>query len=201
MEHIKFKLNIQLFADAGEDQGSTEEPIQDNETPKGFTQQDIDTAVQDAVDKARAEWETQQQQQQTEAQKLAKMNADEKKAYQEKKRLEELEKREAEVTRRELMSTARETLVNKKLPVELASVLDYSSADACNQSIETIGKAFQDAVQSAVASRIAGTNTMRKSNVGNTTSLTKEGISKMSAKEINENWEEIQELMKNGQLN
>lgn len=202
----RFPLDIQLFGDdpqdppADQDDSPTEQPLNPTELtkpPKTLTQEDINAAIADA----RKEWEKEQQLQQTEAQKLAKMTADEKKAYEEKKRLEGLEKREAEITKRELMSTAKETLISKNLPIELAAVLDYTDADACNTSIEKIGKAFQDAVQAGIASRIAGTDPIKKSKLGDTPTLTKEDVAKMTPQQINDNWDEIQSMMKNGQLN
>lgn len=201
---MRFTLNIQLFAEDTQDSpadppGDPQDPPSDPPTdpPKQLTQKDID----DAIAAARAKWDAEQKEQQTEAQKLAKMTADEKKAYQEKKRLEDIEKREADITKRELMSTAKETMISKGIPPELAEYLDYTDADTCNASIEKIGKAFQDAVQAGVAARIAGTDPMKKSKLSNTTALTKEDVAKMTPQQINENWDEIQNMMKNGQLN
>lgn len=98
----RFPLDIQLFADDPQDPpavppGDPQDPPADPPTdpPKQLTQKDID----DAIAAERKKWEVEQQQQQTEAQKLAKMTADEKKAYQEKKRLEDIDKREAELNK------------------------------------------------------------------------------------------------------
>ena len=164
-KQMRFPLDIQLFADDPQDpptpptdpQDSLADSPKDPE-PKPLTQEDIDNAVK----KAKEEWEAAQQAQQTEAQKLAKMTADEKKAYQEQKRLEDIEKREAELNRRELMTTAKETLISKGLPPELAIALDYKDADSCNQSIDTIGKAFEAAVQAKVEERIQGGKPFKK---------------------------------------
>lgn len=162
----KFPLDIQLFADDPQDPpadppGDPQDPPAD--PPKQLTQKDID----DAIAAAREKWEDDQKQQQTEAQKLAKMTADEKKAYQEKKRLEDIDKREAELNKRELMTTAKETLISKNLPPELAVALDYKDADSCNKSIDAIGKAFEDAVQKAVEDRIKGGKPFKKATDNN----------------------------------
>lgn len=169
-EKTRFPLDIQLFADDPQDPpadppGAPQDPPTDppNDPPKQLTQKDID----DAIAAERAKWEAEQQQQQTEAQKLAKMTADEKKAYQEKKRLEDIDKREAELNKRELMTTAKETLISKNLPPELAVALDYKDADSCNKSIDAIGKAFEDAVQKAVEDRIKGGKTFKKATDNN----------------------------------
>ena len=166
---MRFPLDIQRFADdpqdppadpPGDPQYSTDPPT---DPPKQLTQKDID----DAIVAARKKWEDEQQQQQTEAQKLAKMTADEKRAYQEKKRLEDIDKREAELNKRELMTTAKETLISKNLPPELAVALDYKDADACNKSIDAIGKVFEEAVQKAVEDRIKGGKPIKKATDNN----------------------------------
>lgn len=162
---MRFPLDIQLFADDPQDppadpSGDLQDPPSDPpaDPPKQLTQKDID----DAIAAARAKWDAEQKEQQTEAQKLAKMTADEKKAYQEKKRLEDIEKREADLNKRELMTTAKETLISKSLPPELAAALDYKDADACNKSIDAIGKVFEEAVQKAVEDRIKGGKPIKK---------------------------------------
>src|SRR5690606_35045753 len=90
----------------------------------------------------------------TEAEKLAKMNADQKAEYERKQREEELAKRETEITRRELRATALETLAEKGLPKGLADILDFTSADSTNSSIESVEKAFREAVEAGVNERL-----------------------------------------------
>ena len=73
-----------------------------------------------------------------------------------------LDEREKEITRRELMAEAKNTLSDKKLPTTLADILDYTDADKCSNSIETISKAFQEAVESAVEDRLKGGKPQKK---------------------------------------
>lgn len=160
---LKYPLNIQLFAEDPKD--PLVDPPTDPIDPKdplvdspALTQKDID----DAIAAAKLKWDDEQQLQQTEAQKLAKMTKEQREDYERKKQADTLTQREADLNKRELMSTAKETLIEKGLPVALATALDYKDADACNKSIETIGKAFQDAVQAAVEDRIKGGKTMKK---------------------------------------
>lgn len=115
-------------------------------------QRSINTAVKKAEDK----WKALTDEKLTEAEKLAKMTANEKAEFLEQKRLKELDAREAEITKRELMATAKNTLAEKKLPIGLADVLVYTTADACNASIEAVEKAFQTAVSSVVEERLKG---------------------------------------------
>ena len=84
------------------------------------------------------------------------MTEDEKKEYLQDKKEKDLAAREAEVTKKELMAEAKNTLAGDGLPQELAGVLDYTDADACKKSMDTVKKAFQKAVEAAVEERLKG---------------------------------------------
>ncbi len=196
-QFLKYLLDIQLFAEEDEgnngnnDNNGSNEDKQDQ--PTSFSQEDLDKAVKDGIETAKKKWEEEQNNKQSEAEKLKKMTAKEKEEYQQQKREDDLLKREKALAERELRATAKDTLAEKGLPTALAECLDYSSAENCNKSIDEVGKAFEKAVQDAIADRIKGGKTMKKA-VGNTT-LTMDDVKKMSPQEINENWEEIQQLM------
>lgn len=130
------------------------------EGSKTFTQDDVNKIISERLAKERAKWEkefeTKLTEAKTEAEKLAKMNAEQKAEYERKKREEELAKREAEITRRELRATALETLAEKGLPKQLADILVYTDAEACQKSIENVEKVFREAVEAAVNERLKG---------------------------------------------
>lgn len=126
-------------------------------------QQGINTAVT----KAKEKWETLMDDKVSEAEKLAKMNKDEKAQYMQQKREKELSDRETEITRRELMAEAKNTLAEKKLPVGLAEILNYADADTCKKSLETVEKAFQEAVEAGVQERLKGDKPIKKAPDGN----------------------------------
>ena len=92
------------------------------------------------------------------------------------KKEKELSDREAVITRKELMAEAKNTLVEKKLPVSLAEVLNYADADTCNKSISAVEKAFQEAVEAAVNERLKGGTPPKKAPQEN---VTKETYAKM----------------------
>jgi hypothetical protein len=77
-----------------------------------------------------------------------------------------LEAREREISRRELRAEAMEALSEKRLPVRLAELLDYSSAEACEKSIETLEAVLREAIQEAVDARIARPQGMLRRNSG-----------------------------------
>ena len=128
------------------------------QTEKTFTQKDVDKLIQDRLAREQSKWEKKIQDERTEAEKLAKMNADQKAKYAEEKRVAELEKREKDITTRELRATSIETLAEKNLPKELVDILNYSDAESCNKSIESVEKAFQSAVEKAVNDKLRGGN-------------------------------------------
>ena len=92
------------------------------------------------------------------------------------------------------MATAKEQLVDKGLPITLASVLNYSNAEECTASIDAVSKAFQEAVEKTVNERLAGGKPPKKAETK--TIYTLDQIKNMSADEINKNWEAVQEAMK-----
>lgn len=117
-----------------------------------------------------------------------------KKEYQERKRAKELDDREAAITRRELTAQAKVQLADKGIPTELAEILNLTDADACKQSIDTVEKAFQFAVEKAVEERIKGKEPPKKA--PENSAITMDSLKNMSTQEINKNWDEIQKLMK-----
>ena len=123
------------------------------------------------------------------------MSEKEKKKYQEEKRIKELDDREAAITRRELTAQAKVQLADKGIPTELAEILNLTDAESCKKSIEIVEKAFQSAVEKAVEEKIKGNAPMKK--VPGNTTISLESIKNMSAKEINENWDEVQKIMSN----
>ena len=151
------------------------------ETSRSKMQAEINTKVQEAV---------------TEAEKMAKMNAEQKAQYEREKKEKEMADREAAITKRELMATAKEQLTEKGLPTSLAAVLNYASAEECSASIEAVGKAFQEAVEKAVNDRLSGGKPPKKA--GDKAAYTMEQIKNMSPAEINQNWEAVQAAMQAG---
>ena len=92
----------------------------------------------------------------TEVEKLSQMNETERSKYLADKKTREMAEREANITRRELAAEAKETLAGKKLPISLAEIINYTDADSCKKSIETIEKTFNAAVEKAVEDKLKG---------------------------------------------
>lgn len=183
---------------AGDGTGKEQDPPK----PKTFDemlkdsnyQAEFDRRVQKALGTAKDKWKVLMDDKLSEADKLAKMNKEEKAEYMRQKHEKELQDRETSITRRELMAEAKNTLAEKKLPVSLAEVLNYTDADSCNKSIEAVEKAFQEAVQSAVEEKLKGGAPIKKA--PDSTSYTREQVEAMSPEEINKNWEAVSQSMK-----
>ena len=202
------KMNLQFFAEPTPEPTPDPEPApapepapEPQSQPQSFDdllknkdyQAEFDRRVQKALGTAKEKWTVLMDDKLSEADKLAKMNKEEKAEYLRQKQEKELKDREAAITRRELMADAKNTLAEKKLPVGLAEVLNYGDADSCSKSIEAVEKAFQEAVQAAVEEKLKGGTPPKKAPQG--TSFPKEQESAMTPEEINENWEAISQSM------
>ena len=201
-------MNLQFFAEPTPEPTPDPEPApapepapEPQSQPQSFDdllknkdyQAEFDRRVQKALGTAKEKWTVLMDDKLSEADKLAKMNKEEKAEYLRQKQEKELKDREAAITRRELMADAKNTLAEKKLPVGLAEVLNYGDSDSCSKSIEAVEKAFQEAVQAAVEEKLKGGTPPKKAPQG--MSFTKEQVSAMTPEEINENWEAISQSM------
>ncbi len=184
----------------GGDSGEGNEPPSFDDLLKGGHQAEFDRRVQKAVDtaltNAQEKWQALTDDKLSEAEKLAKMTKEEKAQYLQQKREKELADKETAITRRELMAEAENTLAEKKLPVSLAEVLNYTDADSCSKSIAAVEKAFQEAVEAGVQERLKGGVPPTKA-PENGKVFTKEQVNAMTPDEINKNWDSISESMKN----
>ncbi len=165
------RLKLQLFA---EDEPTVEPNVDggDNANATGGTdvemktfdeilsnkeyQSEFDKRVSKALETAKTKWEKETQNKLKEAEKLAKMNAKEKEEHERQKRVAELEKREQELTKKELIISAKEILSDKNLPLTLVDVLDYTDAEKCKESIDSLEKAFNEEVEARVLERLKG---------------------------------------------
>ena len=160
--------NIITAADTTAQETATTAPTTDNAQPaaqarqaqpeRTFTQADVDRMIADRLSRERRQHqqdiENARTEARTEAERLAQMTQEQRIQAEQQQREQALQQREAEITRRELRAQAIDTLIARELPHELESMLDYSSADACNASIDTIEGVFRSAVQAAVDARL-----------------------------------------------
>lgn len=140
----------------GDGAGKQNPPSFDDFLKDPNNQSEFDRRVAKALATAHEKWEAASNEKLSEAEKLAKMNKEEKREYMVQKKEGELAAREKEIARRELMAEAKNQLTAKGLPIELADTLDYTSADTCSKSIDSVQQAFQKAVEARVEARLKG---------------------------------------------
>lgn len=130
----------------------TMEVVAEQAAQGGMTQQDVDERIQQAVQKARIDWDRAQ----IESQRVAAMSAEERADYELSRREAELNERERQLLRRELKAMALEKLAQRGLPAELADALPYDSEQDCLNGLDRLERIFRAAVQQAVDERLRG---------------------------------------------
>ena len=102
-------------------------------------QTEFEKRMSEAIKSERAKWEadskTKIDEAKTEAEKVAKMTAEQKAKYEEEKRVADIERREKELNTKELKIQADTILAEKNLPKSLAEIVIYENADTCIKSI------------------------------------------------------------------
>lgn len=179
--NLRIPFDVQFFADggdgaqgdgngegAGQGDGAGTGDQNNGEGTKSFDdllkdkayQSEFDKRVAKALETAKGKWSTEQQKAiedaKTEAEKLAKMNAEQKAQYEKEKQEADFNKRMKDLTTRELKAEAYEQLAEKSLPKELVELLNYESADTVKASMEAVEKAFQSAVEKVVNEKLKG---------------------------------------------
>ena len=180
----KFKINLQLFADdagsgadntggaAGADDANngadqnTDNKQKPDTKPGAEEKKYTDADVDKLIDKKFAEWQKKKDQEIAEAEKLAKMNAEEKanfNAQKEKERADKAEARIAELERKDTLSemskTARKMLSDEGISIsdELLSRLVTTDAAETKAAVDSFTKLFKAAVDDAVKDKARGT--------------------------------------------
>lgn len=123
---------------------------------KTFTQKELDAVIDKRLARERKEAENRIKEAVTEAQKLAKMSADERLEHERAEREKELKNREIEITKRELKAEAKAQLADKGLPIEFADALPLTDAESTQNAIEVFESSFRKAVEKAVVERLKG---------------------------------------------
>ena len=148
------KLNIQYFADEGANEGNVETPIEQTETQAVETkatftdllkdpeyQRDFDKLVSKSLETAKGKWEEEYQAKVSEAEKLAKMNAEQKLKYELEKSNKERDEFKAQLEAGNLYKTATDIANDKGLPIGYLGLIDFSKENA-----ETITKKIDSLV-------------------------------------------------------
>lgn len=164
--------------DHDNDNGSDHEeqkgkPDEDDRNEKKYSENDLD----DIIERKLAKWKKQQKKDIDEATKLANMNAEERLEYERDKYKNELETLRQANERAELTKEANKILTGAGINIgdELLETLVSDNAESTKKNITGFIDVFNEEVEKAVTSRIAGKTPKR----GKTATLTKEEILKV----------------------
>ena len=118
----------------------------------------VQKANNTAVTNAQEKWKLLHDDKISEAEKLAKMTAEEKAAYENKKLREELDALKRKDARSDMAKEARKILADEHLtiPDELLTHLIADDADKTNENVKSFGKLLKDAIQDGVKNALKG---------------------------------------------
>lgn len=184
---MKNKFYLQMFAEdtaesakmgedgsktGGEGKSSTEEKKTENK-PKYS-----DEEVNAILDKKFAEWQKKQNKAVEEAEKLGRMNAQQKAEYERDQLQKELDALKKKDTLAEMTKTARKMLTDEGINVtdDLLSVMVTTDAAETKSAIDGFTKAFKAAVESAVKEKLKGNPPTKGTGGSGSATMTKEQI-------------------------
>lgn len=158
---MKYTKMLQFFAEDGESKDNTadtttttDNPATDDPKEKTYTQAEVTELVEKRLIREREK----QKKAASEAEKLAKMSAQEQAEYQRDEYQKELEELKAKLARADIKETARAMLAadNISIPDNLISAIITDNADSTQQAIKGFASAFKEAVKNEVANRLKG---------------------------------------------
>lgn len=180
----KLKLNIQLFAEGEEvveETTTTETEAKIEEKEPSFAeilkkpeyQAEFDKLVAKSINTAKTNWQkdydAKLQAEKTEAEKLAKMDADQRLKYELNKEKSEREKLQAELNAISLYKTASDIAVEKELPVGYLDLIDFSkeSAETITSKIEKLQELRNKDLQGYLNNKLKQPTPQEKPNENN----------------------------------
>lgn len=173
-----------------------EDKGQDNN--KTYTQAELDTMLQRETDRRVTEALKKREKDTTvkikEAEKLARMNADEKAEYDKKAFESQLEEREKELNIRENKIEGLKILSEKGIPATLIDFVIDTDADTMNERIKALDKEIKRAVAEQVKAKLASPNPKVASATNG--DITKDQFKKMNVNQRTELYRSNPELYK-----
>lgn len=115
---------------------------------KKFTQADMDAAVE----KARKQWSDET----AEAERVRKLTPEEKEKEEQEKKDSEIASLRSQLLKKELKENAVKSLETEGFPAGLADVLDYSSKERMEETLQNTTKIFKESLGAAIQTRLKG---------------------------------------------
>ena len=150
--------------------GTNNNPVTfDDFLKDGKNQAEFDRRVQQAIQTAQDNWKTINDAEKSEAERLAKMNKEQKLEYQAQKEKEGKEKALAELNAYELKEQATKIASDKGLDISLLTFFNFETvkAEEINSKIEEVSNAFDKAVEKAVNERLKEDTPTQKLGIDN----------------------------------
>lgn len=145
-------------------------------TPKEFDSE-VDKRIANALQTAKAKWDEEKQTEISNAEKLAKMSASDRKAAEDKAKQEALDNREKQLNMREYRYEAKHQLEENGLPDSFVDMVLSEDAETTKNNIGAIKAEFDKAIEAAVNEKLKGNNPKAG---GRTGTLTKGEILKVA---------------------
>ena len=172
------------------------EQVQDNPETVTMTKEELNALLQKEGDKRVTQALKKQEQKNTEkireAEKLAKMNEEEKFQYELEQREKAIAAKEKELALAENKNVAGKILSDKGLSLDLVDFIVDEDADVMKSRIDLLDKAFKKSVKAEVEKRLGGSSPKKTQVEPNT--LTKEQFNKLSLAELQKLMENEPEL-------
>ena len=175
---------VEEVVEAKVEGGAVEVEATETKEEKTFTQAELDKIL----NKKFAQWQKKTEEAKQEAERKAKLTEAEKLA-EERKEFEAMRK-QFEYEKR--ANSTSKILASNNLPIEFSDFLIAETDEATTQRVDLFKNAFNEAVERLVNERLKG-NVPKVGTVKSKT-FTADDIKRMSAEEINKNWEQIKNI-------
>lgn len=168
------------------DENKVEETVQEEQTEKTYSSEEVMAMIEEGKKQAREEAkksaEKQFQQRLEESKKLSKMSEQEKLEYELEQRRKDLDNRERELSLAENRAVATSILVEKGLGSNLVELVLDETAEEMNSKINLLEREFKKAVKEEVNKRLVGNAPKKGLPLDKT--ITKDDFLKMSYSEL-----------------
>ncbi|CAM2828530.1 DUF4355 domain-containing protein [Hathewaya histolytica] len=189
MENIDNNTNESSAVDSKETT-KTDVATDKTETTKEkiFTQEELEKIISKRLERERKKADEEK----VEAERLAKMSAEERAKAEFEKEKQKFEEERKSFLKQQLELQVIKELTNKNLPTDFSKYLIGENAETCMENIKTFEEYFSSAVEKQVQERLKGGYTPPKTEIAKTYSM--EDLKNMTPEEINKNWEQIKSI-------
>ena len=189
--------------------GGSETAKAGKETSESLTKADVEKMIQSETDRVRTEYSKKVKALEAEAESLKKekMTAEEKAKYEDDLRRKELEDKDRELTQKELRLKSYEIMREKDLPTGkewqdmlLGGVVDETDLIKRVEAVHATLKKYRDEIRAEVYKEFGREPGKREESATGGKKYTAEILKRMSAEDINKNWEEISKQLEAGNI-